>query len=135
TNLCSTTDPAELEQLFGPPAVLTGEEAKRYRQILRAFAQVAKPRDIIEWIYLSDLAYYRTEIQRLQRVMPALIQNAHKAYLERRAIPLALDIGDKQYRVREGLDDELKAEMKNLKCKPEEVDAQIEALKAVRIEK
>jgi hypothetical protein len=135
TKFDSTSDPADLEQLFGPPSVLTDTEAKRHRQIFRAFAQLVEPRDVIEWMLIWDLAASRTELQRLQRLMPRIIQKAHEAYSERRAMPIALDAGDKERRVLDGLDAELKAEIKNLKCKPEEVKAQIEALKAVRIEK
>ena len=135
TKFDSTADPADLEQLFGPPSILTDGEAKRHRQIFRALAQLVEPRDVIEWMLCWDLAASRTELQRLQRLMPRVIQKAHKAYFERRTIPLALDAGDKERRVRDGLDDELKAEIKNLKCKPEEVNAQIEALKAVRMAK
>lgn len=135
TKFDSTADPADLEQLFGPPSILTDGEAKRHRQIFRALAQLVEPRDVIEWMLCWDLAASRTELQRLQRLLSRIIQKAHEAYLERRAIPLALDAGDKERRVRDGLDAELKAEIKNLKCKPEEVKAQIEALKAVRIAK
>lgn len=131
----STTDPVDLEQIFGPPAVLTDAEAKRHRQIFRALAQLVEPRDVIEWMLIWDLAACRTELQRLQRLRSRIIQKAHEAYLDRRTIPLALDWGDKERRVRDGLDDELKAAIKNLKCKPEELNAQIEALKAARIEK
>jgi len=135
TKFGSTTDPTDLEQLFGPPPVLTGAEAQRHRQIFRAFAQVVKPRDIIEWIYIWDLADYRTEIQRLQRLMPRLIQEARKARLQQRAKGITWDTGDEKRLVRAGIDPELKAEINNLKCKPEEVEAQIERLKAARIEK
>jgi hypothetical protein len=135
TKFGSTTDPADLEPLFGPPAVLTGEEAKRYRQIFQAFARMVKPRDIIEWIYIWDLADYRTEIQRLQRLMPRLIQEAHKARLQQRAKGITWDTAQEKRWVLNGTDPELKAEIKNLKCKPEEVEAQVEKLKAARIEK
>ena len=134
TKFGRTTDPTDLEQLFGPPPVLTGAEAQRHRQIFRAFAQLVEPRDIIEWIYIWDLADYRTEIQRLQRLMPRLIQEAHKARLQQRAKGITWDTGDEKRLVRDGIDPELKAEIKNLKCKPEEVEAQIERLKAARIE-
>jgi hypothetical protein len=134
TKFGRTTNPTELEQLFGPPAVLTGAEAKRHRQIFRAFAQVVKPRDIIEWIYIWDLADYRTEIQRLQRLMPRLIQEARKARLQQRAMGIMRQTAQEKRWVSGGTDPELKAEIKNLKCKPEEVNAQVERLKAARIE-
>jgi hypothetical protein len=130
TNLGSTTDPAELEQLFGPPAVFTGEEAKRHRQILRALAQVMKPRNVMEWGYLLDLAHDRIESQRLQRVIAGLTKAAQKAIFERRAVAIVMDAATKKEWARARVDTELKAEIKNLKCKPEEVEAQSAKLKA-----
>ena len=102
TKFDSTADPADLEQLFGPPSILTDGEAKRHRQIFRALAQLVEPRDVIEWMLIWDLAASRTELQRLQRLLSRIIQKAHEAYLERRAIPLALDAGDKERRVLDG---------------------------------
>jgi hypothetical protein len=142
TNLGSTTDPADLEQLFGPPPGFTGEETKRHRRIFRASAQVVKPRDYFEWTDLWDLAHWRITIQRLQRVIAGLPKEAHKAHCERRALAIVLDAGSKKNWARAGLDAELEAEIKNLKCKPEEVEAQraklkaaSEKLKAERIDK
>jgi len=130
TNFGSTTDPADLEQLFGPPPAFTGEEIKRHRQIFRAFAQVVKPRDPIEWMYLWDLSYYRTQIQRVQHVIAGLPKEAHKANRERRALAIVLDAESKKQWARTGVDAELEAEIKNLKCKPEEVEGQSAKLKA-----
>jgi hypothetical protein len=85
TNLGSTTDPADLEQLFGPPPAFTAEETQRHRRIFRAFAQVVKPGDYFEWADLWDLAYWRIAIQRVQRVIAGFPKEAHKAHCERRA--------------------------------------------------
>jgi hypothetical protein len=130
TNLGSITDPADLEQLFGPPPAFTSEETKRHRQIFRAFAQVVKPRDYFERADLWDLAHWRIEIQRAQRVIAGLPKEAHKANRERRALAIVLDAASKKEWARAAADAELEAEIKNLKCKPEEVEAQSAKLKA-----
>jgi hypothetical protein len=130
TNLGSTTDPADFEQLFGPPPAFTDAETKRHRRIFRAFAQVVKARDYFEWADLWDLARWRIGIQRVQRVIARLPKEAHKANCERRALAIVLDAASKKEWARAGVDAELKAEIKNLKCKPEEVEAQSAKLKA-----
>ena len=64
----NTVIPRNVKTLFGKPAVVR-TETKIYNELLSAFAQELKPKDIFEWMYVADLAYYRANIQHLRRIM------------------------------------------------------------------
>ena len=64
----NTVIPRNVKTLFGKPAVVR-TETKIYNELLSAFAQELKPKDTFEWLYVADLAYYRTNIQHLRRIM------------------------------------------------------------------
>ena len=83
TSADAPTMPAEIRELLGPAPVLTTEDAKRYERILRNFAQCVRPRDFIEWMWVLDLTDHRWEIERLRRFKHQLVEEAHKANVER----------------------------------------------------
>src|SRR3977135_2345234 len=60
--------PDEVLSLLGEPPVLTEKECVAFERILERFAQVVRPRDIVEWFFVWDLTVCRATIQRLQRL-------------------------------------------------------------------
>ena len=59
--------PPEVQALFGEPPLMRGEDAGAYNKLLDQFAELVKPRDVLEWLWLKDIADHPWEIRRLRR--------------------------------------------------------------------
>src|ERR1043166_8482647 len=68
--------PANIRAMLGPPALLPGEDAAIYEEILAHFAHEVAPRDIIAWMLIKDLADHRLEIARYRRIRTALVRHS-----------------------------------------------------------
>ena len=51
----------EVQALFGPPPLIPGEDARAYETLLLAVAQAVEPKDVIEWLYVKDVADFTWE--------------------------------------------------------------------------
>jgi hypothetical protein len=60
--------------LFGPPPLIAGEDAAAYDQLLARVCSAVKPVDIIEEIFIADLASLEWEVLRWRRLKSNLIQ-------------------------------------------------------------
>ena len=60
--------------LFGPPPLIEGEDAAAYDQLLARFCAAVKPVDIIDEIFIADVASLEWEVLRLRRLKWSLIR-------------------------------------------------------------
>jgi len=90
----STTVPATTSQLptaltiFGPPALLTGEDATDYNDLLARVSGTLKPSDIFEEIWVREITDLIWETLRWRRHQAGLIKAAVPNVLEKILIPL-----------------------------------------------
>jgi hypothetical protein len=68
------TPPTRRFSLFGDPLVLAGEDAAAYHELLARICAAVKPVDIIEEIFIIDLASLEWEVLRWRRLKFSLIQ-------------------------------------------------------------
>jgi hypothetical protein len=71
--------PADIEELWGEPALLSFEDPEIYRKLLLKILADVKPTDAIEWMWLKDIADHSWEIRRLRRLKVHLIERRHDA--------------------------------------------------------
>lgn len=64
----------DLEQLFGPPPIISGEDAEAYRAIGQAIWDARPPEDFIQATRINDIAYLLWEGNRLRRLKVKLIE-------------------------------------------------------------
>jgi hypothetical protein len=67
--------------LFGPPALLEGEDAATYDQILARICVTVKPVDIIDEMHIADAVYSEWEVLRYHRWKRSLIQELGRELL------------------------------------------------------
>jgi hypothetical protein len=65
--------PPEIEALFGPPPLILGEDGEAYDNLLLAVADAVKPKDVIEGLYVKDIADLTWQGQRLKRLQAQLL--------------------------------------------------------------
>jgi hypothetical protein len=69
--------------LFGPPPLFEGEDAKAYDELLTRISTVVKPADILEDIWVRDLVDLTWEVSRLRRLKAnVMMTNAYKGLSE-----------------------------------------------------
>jgi hypothetical protein len=71
--------PADIEALFGDPPLLSTEDPARYRDMLDRFAESIAPRNIIEWLWVKDVADLSWEIPRLRRYRALMIERERES--------------------------------------------------------
>jgi hypothetical protein len=71
--------PPDIQALFGDPPLLSTEDPARYRDMLDRFAESIAPRNIIEWLYVKDVADLSWEIARLRRYRALLIERERES--------------------------------------------------------
>ena len=76
--------PAEVLEIFGNAPLLSTEDSARYHAMIAAFAEHVDPGDFITWCYIKDLADCRTEIWRYRRMKARIVNNAHRAVIDKR---------------------------------------------------
>jgi hypothetical protein len=62
--------------LFGPPLLLEGEDASAYDQLLGRICAAVKPVDIIDEMFIADIAALEWEVLRWRRLKRTLMQEA-----------------------------------------------------------
>src|SRR4029453_18784036 len=70
----SLTERAQRLALFGPSPVIEGEDAAAYDQLLARICAAVKPVDIIDEIFIADVAPSEWEVLRLRRLKWSLIR-------------------------------------------------------------
>ena len=68
--------PADIQEMLGPPPLLSTEDEKLYFAFVAKLAQPIPSPDIITWMLIKDLADHRFEIARYRRLKSRLIQRA-----------------------------------------------------------
>jgi hypothetical protein len=66
--------PAEIEELWGEPALLSFEDPQIYRKLLLKFVADFKPADVVGWMRVKYIADQSWEIRRLRRLKAQLIE-------------------------------------------------------------
>jgi hypothetical protein len=66
--------PAHIMEMLGPPLVLPTEDLKAYKRVILQIANSVKPRDLIQWWLVADIAYYSWEVRRLRRIKFKLVE-------------------------------------------------------------
>jgi hypothetical protein len=98
-----TQIPADIEELWGTPPLLSSEDPDIYRKYILKVAQAVRPADLIEWLWLKDIADYTWEVRRLRRIKCQLIERRHeqvrKEFIEERVragkpVPKKITIGE-----------------------------------------
>jgi hypothetical protein len=82
--------PAGIQALFGKPPLLRSEDPKLYWQLINHLIQAIKPKDVIDWLWMKDIADYGWEVFRLQRFKTCTIDLAQHRAVEtvlRRLLP------------------------------------------------
>jgi hypothetical protein len=65
--------PEEVAALLADPPILRGESREQYLVQLVAIAQAINAKDVIHWLWASDVAYHTWEIHRAQKIKLQLI--------------------------------------------------------------
>jgi hypothetical protein len=66
--------PAARLDLFGPPLIIEGEDAASYDQLLARLCAAVKPVDIIDEIFIADVASLEWEVLRWRRLKWSLMR-------------------------------------------------------------
>jgi hypothetical protein len=74
--------PADIHALFGNPPLLRSEDPELYWRLVDRLVQAIAPKDVIEWLWLKDVADYGWEAFRLQRFKTATIDLAQRRAVE-----------------------------------------------------
>jgi hypothetical protein len=85
---------ADIEELCGEPALLSFEDPEIYRKLLLKPVVDVKPSDVIERIWLRDIADHSWEIRRLRRFKVQLIERRQDD-LRRQTIAEYVQAGEK----------------------------------------
>jgi hypothetical protein len=78
-----TSAPAPRFRLFGQPQVLEGEDGAAYDQLLARICAAVKPVDIIDEMFIADVASLEWEVLRWRRLKLSLIRARGLEALER----------------------------------------------------
>jgi hypothetical protein len=74
-----TSASATIQRLFGPPQLLEGEDAAAYDELLARISGAIKPVDVIDEMFVIDVATLQWEILRWRRLKLSLIKaSLHK---------------------------------------------------------
>jgi hypothetical protein len=57
----------QVEELFGDPPLLRGEDDGIYYTLMERLAELVEPKDMIEWCWVKDMTDHTWEIRRLRR--------------------------------------------------------------------
>jgi hypothetical protein len=88
---------SQLDDLFGPPPLIRGENAARYWRLHSAFEHDIKPKTFSEKVYVRELTDKLWEQQRYKQNVASLVESAHieaLADLFRPFIPRTLSIDE-----------------------------------------
>jgi hypothetical protein len=73
--------PAEIRLLLGPAPVLTSRARLEHELLFKHFAQLVRPRDVVEWLFTRECADNRLEASWLKRLRNRLVQTPLKNHV------------------------------------------------------
>src|SRR5262245_25757050 len=78
TEIAAARVPGQVQRLavFGPPLLLEGEDAAAYDELLGRICAAVKPVDIIDEMFIADIAALEWEVLRWRRLKRTLMQEA-----------------------------------------------------------
>jgi hypothetical protein len=79
--------PTEVRDLLGKPPLLATEDQNEYEALLAELAHEVKPSDVIEWLWVKDVADLTWEIIRYRRIKAAYVNGQFRAELAHRLPP------------------------------------------------
>ena len=79
--------PADIRALLGEPPLLATEGPNDYDALLNALAREVRPCDIVEWLWVKDIADLTWEILRYRRIKAAHLNGQFTSALARRLGP------------------------------------------------
>jgi len=62
----------EVRSLLGPAWIIEGEDPATYERLLAGVAKAIGPRDLVEWLLITDIVALTWEIQRSRRLSNSL---------------------------------------------------------------
>jgi hypothetical protein len=68
-----TPKPVARLALFGPPLLIEGEDAATYDELLARMLAAIKPVDVIDEMFIADVASLEWEVLRWRRVKTSLV--------------------------------------------------------------
>ena len=77
------TETSVAADLLGPPPALRAEDAEAYVKLLDRIVEDTHPRDFIEGVLVSDVAYHMAQIRLLRSLEASLLKAAAHEGLER----------------------------------------------------
>jgi hypothetical protein len=87
-----------INAIFGPPPILEGEDAGAYEALLKRLSAAIIPTDIVEQIWVHDLAAYTWEIFRWRRIKIDLVKTRRTKALEKFIEPFIDESGHDEER-------------------------------------
>jgi hypothetical protein len=81
-NRANIINSAELQELLGPPPVLSSENMKAYDEIAARLMQCFKPRDFMEQLLIKQLADNNWELMRYTRHKAMSIERKARVFRE-----------------------------------------------------
>jgi len=127
--------PVEIRIALGIAPVLTGKELYQHELMFKTFAQLVKPRDFVEWIFVRECADNRVEALRLKRLNIRLVQRPLKNHLTVRRTEFVSADKVTIEKLREKRSAELASKIKELKGTSAQVEAETARLHAEANEK
>jgi hypothetical protein len=80
--------PRQLTLLLEQPSLLAGENKEDYEILLAALIAALKPKDILDHIWICDVAYHQSQIRRYRQFKDSLITATRRDTLETMLQPL-----------------------------------------------
>jgi hypothetical protein len=71
-----TQIPADIEEMWGEPALLPTEDPKAYKKLCVEIAKSVGPSDIIEWLWTKDICDHSWDIRRLRGFKVRAVEEA-----------------------------------------------------------
>jgi hypothetical protein len=121
--------PAEVLELLGPTPTITAAEHKVYTAILQSFAQIVQPCDLIESMYVRDLADAQLEVQRYGQLAANIVRQARRDRLGAFTQQVRMDLSRTSEQERKEAQAQLEHEIIQLKGSPQEIEAGTARLK------
>jgi hypothetical protein len=72
-DLIQSSVPTAISDLLADPPLLSNEDPDQYRALVHEFARAVNPNDVIEWLWLKDVADLTWDILRYRRIKAAYI--------------------------------------------------------------
>jgi hypothetical protein len=75
-----TEIPADIQELWGEPPILTSEDPKLYVKLAIQIASTVGPEDVIEWFLVKDILDLTWETLRLRRIKVGMVERGRRHF-------------------------------------------------------